>query len=123
MKKYRVRYRIVQPGNVTQPYYQVAQEDRKKLLNYLTACEHWITHPSLWPSDEIGEVLRTKCGETWGWNHKHQGNRVRDIIPGLKNKLKVGDLTRPQTEILQRLSYLMSHYCELFPHIEFTREL
>ena len=123
MKKYHVKYRIVQPGNVSQPYYQVAQQDRRKLLDYLTACEHWIAHPSLWPSDEVGLVLRTRCGETWGFNHQRQGNRVRDIVPGLKNKLLVGDLTRPQTEILQRISYLMSHYCDLFPHVEFTREL
>jgi len=123
MKKFRVKYRLVQPGNVTHPYYQVDQTDRKKLIAYLTACEYWIAHPSLWPSDEIGQVLRTPCGETWGWNYNKKGNRVRDIVPGLKTKLTVGDLTRPPTEILQKISYLMSHYCELFPHIEFTRDL
>lgn len=120
----RVRYRVVQPRGVSQPFYQVKKEARQKLLQYLTACEYWIAHPSLWPDrQEVGYILRQPCKETWGADRQGRANRVRDVIPGLTEKLRVGDLTKPQVEILERVSLLINHYCDLFPTIEYTHEL
>ena len=120
----KIPYRVIQPRGVTQPFYQVKQDQRQRLLQYLTACEYWIAHPSLWPDrEEVGYILRQPCKETWGTDRKGQGNRVRDIIPGLQEKLRVGDLTRPQVQILERVSLLINHYCDQFPIIEYTNEL